>query len=198
MNGLVWGLLRIAVWGGAMHVSIACGSSAAELQTRKVLIRNIRFALMVCGITVIGSETVYVGTSGPDFKPISKHRQGHVTSQVLGDCLAWDIACLLDRPVGSVSGGGADGGPDGGADGRGGGGGDTGGDTGGGDTGGGDTGAGDTGGGDDGSNGGIDGNNGRGNGYENDNSSLNGGDNTDPSNPGRGGRGGGRGGGNAK
>ncbi len=169
--------------------------------------QHLKAILLSCSVSVFGSIAAFAGTADPSHDNAAATTQwtGPAANQTVDECLAWDIACRLEQPVGAGpggpwaglggrdhegGGGGSDdgGSDDGGSDGGGsdGGGSDGGGSDGGGsDDGGSDHGGGDEGGSDDG---GRD-NKGLGNGDENDDSSDNGSGNTDDDNPGKGGGG---------
>ncbi len=127
---------------------------------------RLKVILLSCGVGVVSLIAGCVGTSGSsqDNAADSMQWTGLVAVQSVDECLAWDIACLLEKPVGAVPGASETGTGDSGTGGDGG--------TGDGGTGDGDGGRGDK---------------GHGNGDENDDSADNGAGNTDPDNPGRGG-----------
>ncbi len=164
--------------------------------------QHLKAILLSCSVSVFGSIAAFAGTADPSHDNAAATTQwtGPAANQTVDECLAWDIACRLEQPVGAGPGGpwaglggrdhegGGGGSDDGGSDdgGSDGGGSDGGGSDGGGsDDGGSDHGGGDEGGSDDG---GRD-NKGLGNGDENDDSSDNGSGNTDDDNPGKGGGG---------
>ncbi len=165
--------------------------------------QHLKAILLSCSVSVFGSIAAFAGTADPSHDNAAATTQwtGPAANQTVDECLAWDIACRLEQPVGAGPGGpwaglggrdhegGGGGSDDGGSD-HGGsdhGGSDDGGsdDGGGGHDGGGDDGGSDDGGGHDG---GRD-DKGLGNGDENDDSSDNGSGNTDDDNPGKGGGG---------
>ncbi len=98
--------------------------------------RRLKVVLLSGAMGVLGPLAAYAGSSGlPLGANIEKTAPaGSVATQTAADCLPWDVACLLLRPVGTVPVGPPFGGPDNQSD--------DGGSTGGGSTGGGSTGGG--------------------------------------------------------
>ena len=146
--------------------------------------RRLKVVLLSGAMGVLGPLAAYAGSSGlPLGANIEKTAPaGSVAAQTAADCLPWDVACLLLRPVGTVPVGPPFGGPDNQSDDGGGGGPGPGpGASGGGGGGGGGPGPGPGPGASDGDD--VDGNNGLGNGHNNNATGQAGLDQGDPSNP---------------
>ena len=68
--------------------------------------RRLKVVLLSGTMGVLGSLAAYAGSSGLPLGADIKNTAtaGSVAAQTVDECLPWDIACLLLRPVGTVPG----------------------------------------------------------------------------------------------
>ena len=120
------------MWDGKMKLTDLVGRDSV-MTTRSKLIRRdvigkywafkfarpLKLILLSSTIGVLGACAV-TGTSGgaPDGAGNTARQTRAMASQSVDECLAWDIACLLERPVGALSGGPSPGAGDRGQDGN--------------------------------------------------------------------------------